>query len=139
MILTEQQIDYIKKDISNRGVSLTDLADSLVDHICCFIENNNHTDFSTAYEAALAKFGSFGPKEIQKNTTLLLNLKKETIMKATMYILGYVAVILVTTGSLFKTMHWPMANIFLVTGIMLLNIGVLPMYFYNKYKQSIAQ
>lgn len=139
MILTEQQIDFIKRNISNRGVSLNELADSLVDHICCFIENNSHSDFEEAYNAALASFGNFGPKEIQENTISILKHKRETTMKATMYILGYIAVILVTTGSLFKTMHWPMANIFLVTGIMLLNIGVLPMYFYNKYKQSIAQ
>jgi hypothetical protein len=59
-------------------------------------------------------------------------------MKKTMYVLGYIAVLLSTTGLLFRTMHWPGASIMLVVGVVLLNVGFLPMFFYNRYKQVAA-
>jgi hypothetical protein len=139
MKLSSEQIDFIQHDIYEKGVELDDLADSLVDHICCYIEQHSHSDFNEAYQAALNEFGRFGPKEIQENTLFLLTLKTATTMKITMYLFGYFSAILVTTGILFKVMHWPPASILLVLGIALLNFGYLPMYFYSKYKQSVAE
>lgn len=137
MELTAEQIAFIKADIANKGVSLEELSDSLLDHICCTIENNPGSDFQEAYHEALAKFGIDGLQKIQEETVYLLIHKKQIIMKKTMFILGYVALFLSTTGLLFKIQHWPGASIMLTLGIVLLNFGFLPMYFMARYKKAV--
>ncbi|HEX9979612.1 MAG TPA: hypothetical protein VGB50_03490 [Flavobacterium sp.] len=137
MELTAEHISFIRLDISNRGVTMDDLADSLVDHICCAIENDPGTDFHNAYCNALGAFGIGGLQKIQDETTYLLILKREIIMKKTMFVLGYIAAFLSTTGLLFKVQHWPGASIMLTLGIVLLNFGFLPMYFMQRYKQAV--
>src|ERR1043165_4837465 len=136
MELTEAHIAFIKQDLLERGITLYDLADSFVDHICCTIESNPGQSFDEAYANALDAFGENGLNKIQQETILLLTFKKEITMKKTMFVLGYIAASLITTGLLFKLQHWAGAAVMLVTGIVLLNLGYLPMYFYNRYKQS---
>lgn len=138
MKLTTEQIAFIKQDIKQRGITMAELADSLADHICCTIENDLETDFVKAYAKALAAFGENGIQKTQQETILLINLKKEIIMKGTMYLLGYIAVFLCSTSFLFKIMHWQGASVMLVLGIIVLNLGFLPMYFYDRYKRAIA-
>ena len=58
-------------------------------------------------------------------------------MKKTMYILGFLAVLLSTTGLVFKLQPWPGAAVMLVTGVFLLNFGFSPIFFYNRYKKAI--
>jgi hypothetical protein len=139
MKLTDEQIDRIAVDLRNNGVAMDELVESLTDHICCVIENSKHHDFEQAYRDAMTEFGKFGPSAIEKNTLFLLTIKRELTMKTTMYILGYFAAILLTTGALFKMMHWFPANVLLVVGIALLNFGYLPMYFYSKYQSAVSQ
>lgn len=138
MELTTEQISFISEDIRKRGITMDDLAESLVDHICCAIENDTETDFYTSYLKALEAFGENGLKETQQNTILLLTLKKVTFMKKTMYSLGYIAVFLCSTAILFKVQSWPGASIMLVSGIAILNLGFLPIYFYDRYKRAVA-
>ncbi len=59
-------------------------------------------------------------------------------MKATMNLLGFLAAFGISTGILFKIMHWPGAGISLVVGVFIFNVGYLPLYFYDRYKKSIA-
>ncbi|WP_417602381.1 GldL-related protein [Owenweeksia hongkongensis] len=138
MELTKQHIEFIQQDIHQKGIAMDDLAESLVDHICCSIENDTEGNFSLAYAKALKAFGEDGLQKIQDETFFLLILKREITMQKSMYIMGYMAAILATTGLLFKMMHWPGANIMLVSGIALLNLGFLPMYFYDRYKRAIS-
>lgn len=138
MELTKEQIAFIKQDIQARGITMDGLADSLADHICCTIENDFETDFIKAYTKALDAFGENGIQKTQQNTTLLLKLKKEMIMKGTMYLLGYLATILCSTSVLFKILQWQGAPQLLILGVIILNLGFLPMYFYYRYKKAIA-
>lgn len=138
MDLTEKQIEQIYSDIRERGVTMDELADSLVDHICCAIEREEKLDFESAYQEVLTAFGDDGLHRTQLETILFINHKKEIVMKKTLFILGYIAVSLITTGLLFKIQHWPGASIMLVFGIGLLNFGFLPMYFYSRYKQAVS-
>lgn len=57
-------------------------------------------------------------------------------MKRTVYLLGFVTCFLLSMGVLFKIMHWPLASILLVLGFASLNFGLLPVYFYQKYKAA---
>lgn len=59
-------------------------------------------------------------------------------MKATMNLFGFLALFCTFTGLLFKMMHWPGAGVSLVVGVLLLNVGFLPMFFYDRYKRSIV-
>lgn len=138
MELTTSQITYIKHDLHKRGIAIQDLADSLLDHICCVLEDSPETDFHQAYNKAVEAFGEEGIQKVQEETLLLLILKKDLTMKKTMFVLGYIAVFLSTTGLLFKLQHWPGAAVMLTLGIALLNFGFLPMYFYGRYKKASA-
>ncbi|WP_168196994.1 hypothetical protein [Flavobacterium alkalisoli] len=57
-------------------------------------------------------------------------------MKKLFYVAGFLAFFLIGNGILFKIMHWPSASMQLCMGILLLNLGYLPAYFYNKYKAN---
>ncbi len=137
MELTEQQIEFIRADIREKGVTLNSLADDIVDHICCFLEAHDGTEFKTAYEEAIRMFGEGGLIRIQE-TTLSLTLKPTENMKKTMYVTGFIATCLTTTGLLFKIQHWQGASVMLVLGIALLNLAFLPMFFYDRYRKSVA-
>lgn len=41
-----------------------------------------------------------------------------------------------TTGWLFKVMHWPMANLLLLFGMLILNFVFLPLFMYQLYQRS---
>lgn len=138
MQITENQIEFIRNDLRNRGLKLNSLLNSLVDHICCAIESHPGSDFNIVYAEVIRTFGEQGFIKIQMETELLLTIKKEEKMKKTMYVIGFISTFLTTTGLLFKLQHWQGASIILIAGIMLINLGFLPMYFYYKYKRSVS-
>ncbi|WP_109298851.1 hypothetical protein [Aquimarina sp. AU474] len=53
-------------------------------------------------------------------------------------ILGCVSGIIVGLSGLFKFMHWPGAEILLLTGAFIFAIGFLPFLFFTMYKKSIT-
>jgi len=57
-------------------------------------------------------------------------------MKRAVYLTGFLASFTISTGFIFKIMHWPGANVLMLTGFIALNIGFLPLYFYDKYKAA---
>ncbi|MFP9115069.1 GldL-related protein [Flavobacterium sp. RHBU_3] len=57
-------------------------------------------------------------------------------MKRTVNLLGFLASFTLSTGFMFKIMHWPIASILMLIGFALLNFGFLPTFFYQKYKES---
>ncbi len=59
MILTEEHINYIIKDISYRGIVDEDLGEELVDHICTLLEKkmDSGVRFIEAYDEIVASFG----------------------------------------------------------------------------------
>lgn len=138
MNITATQVEQILGDIRSKGVTSEDLAESLLDHICCFIENSESQSFSEAYDQALKSFGAMGLQRVQAETKYMLNLKVFLRMKKSIFILAYLAAILSSTGLLFKIMHWPGANVMLVLGIAVLNFGFLPLYFKDKYRKAVS-
>lgn len=67
----------------------------------------------------------------------LLFIKNKT-MKKTVFILGYISLVVISTGFLFKLQHWPGANVMTATGILFLNFIYLPLLFIDKYRTSKA-
>lgn len=50
--------------------------------------------------------------------------------------LGLVAGAFVAVGMCFKVMHWPGANLSFLVGMVVLNLGFLPLFFYQLYQRS---
>jgi hypothetical protein len=137
MELSEEQIEFIRLEILRMGVEQGSLANSLVDHVCCAIEAHPGSDFNAAYVEAIRTFGDNGMIKIQKEIILISTIKTTEKMKKTMYVTGFLAAFLSSTGLLFKLMHWQGASIMLVLGVIFINLGFLPMYFYGKYKSAV--
>ncbi len=137
MILTDEQVIQIEKHISKRGVEIKDLFESMVDHICCQIENSKHYDFNRALEEAMEDFDAEEMNEVQNEIQIQMAFKKFKKSKKWQFTLGFIATFFMSTGILFKQMHWPSANICLLFGVFILNFGFLPMYFFDRYKNSI--
>ena len=136
MQITDDQLDFICKDIDARGITIEPLAENLVDHICCLIEANEDTDFEEAYEMALQSFGAGGLQEIEENTKLLLILKREITMKKLMFILGYTATFIISFGAISRLLPLVGGGLLMTFGIFILIFAFLPLFFYHQYKIS---
>jgi hypothetical protein len=53
-------------------------------------------------------------------------------------VVGFLAALFISSGSIFKTLYFPGANIQIVAGMSLLNFVFIPMFFYHLYKQAVA-
>ena len=137
MILTEIHIQKIEQSIESRGIQLSELIESMTDHVCCQIENSDHNDFEKAFNEAMQEFNQDEMKEVELDIQWYDQFRKYKRSKRWLYSLGFLSAFLIITGILFKQMHWPTANFCLVTGVFFLNFGFLPLYFYERYKESV--
>ena len=99
----------------------------------------NDKEFNEAYKIAFQNICPNGFDEIQKETVFLLTQKKIRIMKKLIYVLGFLSLFSLTTGFLFKFMHWPGANILMTISIAVMALAVLPLFFINQYKKEISK
>lgn len=135
MSLTEEQIEYIATNLEFYGISSDELREDLLDHICTHIETSNLTDFDTAYNEALQKFGGYaGMHKVDRDTYLMVTLKSNLRRQKVVYTLGFISTFTMVLGLLFKIMHWPGASIILFSGFLVLLFGYIPLYFYQRYK-----
>lgn len=136
--LSDTQIDFILNDINARGVEMEDLQNSLLDHVCCIIEQNleENGDFEGFYQTTIKTFYKTNLWEIEEETISVLTFKNYYAMKKSMLTSGTVAISFLTIGIFFKFMHWPGANVCIVLGIGLLSLVFLPLMFILKIKEK---
>jgi hydrogenase-4 membrane subunit HyfE len=136
--LSETEIDFIRDDIRRRGVFTETLADNLLDHLCCFIEEQqqDQRSFEQIYQQALEAFGQNGLQEVQDETLFLINQPHFKAMKKFMYISGAIASIFLLIASLMKVMHWPGASILFILAATLFIFLFLPYYIYTNYQEQ---
>ena len=139
--LSNDNIDFIIKEISNSSIISSELKEDLIDHFCCVTEDEirKGNEFKEAYDKAYHNICPNGFEEIQKETIFLLNSKKILIMKKLLYLFGFIVVISFTTTILFKLMHWPGGSILLLASSIILVFALLPLLFINFYKQEISK
>lgn len=127
-LLTDEQIYLIQERI-RAEVSNTRLSNDLLDHYCCFVEEEMDTgvDFETAYTKAFRAITPNGMQEIQEELFFLLTFKKQMNMKRAIYGLGFLAAFLISFGIMFRTMHWPGAPHMFVWGFASLLAAVVLM------------
>ena len=107
--LSDSQITLILERIKVSGVIDNDLQNDLLDHYCCFIEARMlpGADFETVYNIAFENITPNGMQEIQHELYFIFNFNKQTIMKRIIYLFGFITVFFISTGIMFKTLHWP--------------------------------
>jgi len=120
--LNDEQVDVVHHRIVSDEVISTDLQNSLLDHYCCFIENlmSAGADFELAYQQAFVAITPNGAQEIQHELDLILTLKQITSMKRTIYGFGFLATFCLSTGLMFRSMHWPGAPALTLAGFVFL-------------------
>ena len=136
--LAEEQVDFIAEDIRKRGVFTPTLQEDLLDHICCYIEEqpDDERPFEAVYRQALEAFGHEGLQAIQDETLFLINQPYFNAMKKFAYITGALASTLLLVGAFFKIMHWPGANLSLIIGTVTLAMFFIPYFFYVNLKEQ---
>jgi len=55
-------------------------------------------------------------------------------MKASFYFLAFLTCFLFGIGAMFEFLVWPGRGIIVASGFLFLNFGLLPTFFYQKYK-----
>jgi len=135
--IIDDNVDRIRIEIINLGLTYEPLVDDVVDHLCCMVEEKmeDGDSFEKSYAKAFNSIGDNRLPEMQHQTLLLLN-KKHQIMKKLTYFLGLASAIILLLGAISKHMHWPGAGIELTLGLLVIILGFLPLYFIVTYREQ---
>ncbi|WP_298901339.1 hypothetical protein [uncultured Psychroserpens sp.] len=57
-------------------------------------------------------------------------------MTKSFYVLGFLTFFVLGIGIMFEFLSWPYRGIIVFIGLLLLNFGLIPAYFYQKYRQA---
>lgn len=133
----DANLDRIKSELVDQGLTYDRLQDDILDHVCCMLEEEmiDGNDFESSYNHVISSVGEGTLKNLQHQTLLLLD-KKFQKMKNTSYLIGLSGSILTLIGAFFKMMHWPGASIVLMLGFFLVTFIFLPFYFVLSYKEQ---
>jgi hypothetical protein len=138
--LTDSNIAFMYDDLKARGMTMVELKDEMVDHLCCMIEPelSKGIIFQVAYDEIIGKLEDNTFKKIQHQTILSTNLKFQK-MKKSMFSFGVIGTLFLLVGTFFKSIHFPMASILLFLGSLIIIFGFLPIFFYTSYKEQIEK
>lgn len=138
--LTQEQIKFIETQIASSTISSNELHNDLLDHFCCFIEEEmaKGLDFKTAYDKAYHTICPDGFDEIQQETIYLLTFKNLQSMKRMLKVTGIMSVVGVSATLPMKLLHVPGAQIILLLTAAILFFLFLPSLFTHLYKREIA-
>ncbi len=137
--LSEKEIEFIEKKISESSITTSELKEDLVDHFCCVVEDemNKGKSFDDAYNEAYYNISPNGFDEIQRETVFLLNEKKIRIMKKSLFIFGFLAITTSMVGLGMSMMHLEGSGFIILIGTVLSVFGFMPLLLMNLYKQEI--
>ena len=125
--LTLENIEKIGRDVKKQDITFFNLAEQLIDHICCDVEYemNEGLSFSEAYRKVKQNIGPRRLKEIQQETLYAIDTKYR-FMKNTMKISGVAGTVLFGFAVLFKMQHWGGAGFMLTIGALILAFVFMP-------------
>jgi hypothetical protein len=136
--ISESQIEFILTDLEQKGITLEELRNNLLDHICCLLENEmpEEGDFKEQYAEILQRFCQKEIVELQIETEQLLTFKNFYAMKNTLKITGILSALLSLMGALLKTFHLPGAGVSLILGGLLFSLIFLPLLIILKFRDE---
>lgn len=125
--LTFSDIERIRKDVLSQEICFSHLADELIDHLCCDVENEmaGGLCFRDAWLKVKSSMGQRRLREIQEETLYAVDTKYRN-MKNAMKISAIAGTVMLGFAALFKIMHWPGAGIMLTLGSLLLAFVFMP-------------
>jgi len=87
--ISDQQIDFILRDLEEGGIGTESLRYDLLDHICVIIEENlqEGEDFEQFYRSAVKTFYRQELREIEEETVLLMTLKHRLVLSRNAFFL----------------------------------------------------
>lgn len=138
--LDSRYIRRIEEDVESARITINNLSQELVDHICCEVEDlmSKGKSFDEAYAIIKEQTGIKVLQQIQENTLYLTDKKYKT-MKTTMKITGNVSLALIAIGTAFKIFHWPGASPILIFGFTMLCFIFFPAAVYLNYTYKKEQ
>ena len=139
--LSDDEIDFILKDIQTHGVTAEDLQHDLLDHMCCIIENemNEQANFFEFYLEVRVRFYQKNLSEIQEERDKLFTFKEYYVMKNTLKFTGLTSAFLTITGAVLKILHLPGAGVTIVLGGLLFSLIFLPLMIALKFRDEEKQ
>jgi hypothetical protein len=139
--LTDEQVDFIRKEIESHGISLPDLQANLIDHMCTIIENemSDNDDFHLFFYSILPRFFHDNLHEIEMETIQLIHQQKFKHMKKSLnYVLAFSSILLVT-GSIFKIFHLAGAAMLIVSSLALVLFAAVPLALIGMHNHPISK
>lgn len=138
MMLSEEQVEYIRNRVKHGGIGIADLQDDVLDHLCCVVEAKmeDHVPFDAALTKAIQEFAPEGLAEIEQETLLLLNAKTMN-MKKVMYGIGFASTSSMSMGVTFKLLHMPGGDQLVTYGFLTFALVFLPLAVINHFKVNL--
>lgn len=125
--LNEEQVSIIYERLRSERLNSQKLEQDLLDHFCCYVEEQMQqgAGFEQAYREATIAITPNGVKEIEFELFFLMNFHKQLSMKKLIFLFGFFAIFLLSAGLMFKTLHWPGAQVVLISGFVVLFLTTL--------------
>jgi hypothetical protein len=126
-LLNDEDIDWIKLLIAKNGITDLDMADSILDHLCCMAESRdiNQQQWKPFIEAEIQRMHPISLKNLELEKDIIIDqLKKQTMKKTTLALMAS-SVTLLVAGTLFKVFHLAGASMIIVLAVGLGSIAAL--------------
>jgi hypothetical protein len=107
------------------------LSAELLDHFCCFVENQKQSglSFESALQEGLKSIAPNGLHEIEDELFYLLHAEKITAMKKSLVVFGFLATFSFLLAFVFRQLHWPFGSIISFSSLALIAFFVIPIIF----------
>jgi hypothetical protein len=148
MKINSTHIGTIRSYLIENGLSIKEVQDDVVDHICSIIENEFPpiANFENVFRNIQARFSPSDIKSIQENTLHYLTFKNEMIMIKAIFITGYLSACFILLGYFLGTyvyldpqLRLAIAPMVSSIGSLILCFGFLPLLFVYGYKRVVGQ
>jgi hypothetical protein len=128
--LTDAQFEKLELQLKNAGLNRKALFHDLLDHYYCLttMYMDEGQNFETASKTAFKELAPDGFSAIEQELQIFLNFNIHLRMNRILYSGAFLAALGQTLYVLFKTLHWPGANIALMLACAALFFMVLPVW-----------
>jgi hypothetical protein len=124
--LTEKQTERVFGEVQ-AAIQNVRLQKELIDHCCCLIEDmlSKGVPFEEALKRSVSLVGGETLSDIEVELESVLHKKPSRNMKTTLFFSGFVAAFCILSGIAFRILHWPGADVLLLTGDLALVLSML--------------
>lgn len=140
MALTDPQFEMLEERLRNSSLRQSGLYHDLLDHFYCLttLHMEQGKDFAEALELAQKELAPEGFSAIDKEVSFLLTFDFQIRMRKLLYGGAFVAAFGQTLYVLFRTLHWPGANMWLLVAVASLFCMLIPGLIYQ-YRENVPR